>query len=296
VTGHGRHTLRRAQGALLPRCEIYPPGPWQGIFPAACLHLTCTCTIIFPHNYWSATRIEPSLNEPVPERVTTETGSTVYELDEGPDHLQSAHQAPSAGAKRRWLRVLREILETVVLTVIIFAIVNTVTGRFRIEGPSMKPNLHEGQYLIVNKIVYRLHPPRRGDVIIFHHPRNPGRDLIKRVIGLPGETVEIKGSGVYVNNVLLEEPYAFQQNLPRRPIPYILGPDEFFVMGDNRPNSDDSRRWGALKQDQIVGKAWVSYWPPGRWGGVPHHHFSEIPAASTQALGARVAMGPGRSW
>lgn len=180
------------------------------------------------------------------------------------------------------LRLLREIVETVLLTLVIFGAINVLTGRFRIEGPSMEPNLHGGQYLIISKVIYRLHPPRRGDIIVFHHPRNPNRDLIKRVVGLPSETVEIRQGQVYIDDAHLKEPYVAYPG--RYSVRYELGADDFFVLGDNRPNSDDSHSWGVLKRDQIVGKAWISYWPPGEWGGVPHYGFSEDTAAQGPAM------------
>lgn len=181
-------------------------------------------------------------------------------------------------------RLLREIIETVLLTVVIFVVINTLTGRFRIEGPSMRPTLYEGQYLIINKIEYKLHPPRRGDIVVFHHPEIPNRDLIKRVIGLPGEMVEMRQGRVYVDGVMLKEPYVV--NATGFSYGIELGPDDFFVLGDNRPNSEDSRKWGVVKQDQIVGKAWISYWPPEHWGGVPHYGYPEDGAVQEQ--GARV--------
>jgi signal peptidase I len=194
--------------------------------------------------------------------------------------------AEGQAGRHRWYW-LREIVETIVLTLLIFAAINFLTGRFRVEGPSMEPNLHEGQYLIINKVVYKLHPPRRGDIIVFEHPRNSGRDLIKRVIGLPGESVDIREGKVYINDVLIEEPYvAYHSGYSSR---YLLGPDEFFVLGDNRPNSDDSHNWGVLKRDLIVGKAWVSYWPPDEMGGVPHYDYSGS-AAARQEAGAVVGF------
>jgi signal peptidase I len=204
------------------------------------------------------------LNEPGP--VPVETQERDFEPEEGPYQI-AERETP------RWLDLLRELLETIVLTVIIFAVINFATGRFRIEGPSMRPNLEEGQYLIVNKIVYRLHPPQRGDIVVFNHPRNTDRDLVKRIIGLPGETVRVQDGHVFVNETLLVEPYITYQANARAPVEYQLGPDEYFVLGDNRPNSDDSRRWGALNRDQIVGKVWISYWPPSSWGGVAHYSF-----------------------
>jgi signal peptidase I len=204
------------------------------------------------------------LNESQPVPAETQEGG--FEPEEGP-HQVADRETP------RWLGLLRELLETILLTVVIFAVINFATGRFRIEGPSMRPNLEEGQYLIVNKLVYRLHPPQRGDIIVFNHPRNTDRDLVKRVIGLPGESVQIRDGQVYINETLLAEPYITYRATTRGPIQYQLGPDEYFVLGDNRPNSDDSRHWGALKRDQIVGKAWISYWPPNSWGGVAHYSF-----------------------
>lgn len=183
------------------------------------------------------------------------------------------------------LRLLREVVETIALTLVVFVVINAFTGRFRVEGPSMRPTLQEGQYLIIRKsicklylplggdvTIYKFPPPRRGDIIVFHHPQNPDRDLIKRVVGLPHEKVTISKGQVHINGVLLEEPYVKYQ--AGRSGSYELGADEFFVLGDNRPDSDDSRNWGVVKRDEIIGTAWVSYWPPGEWGGVAHYRFS----------------------
>ena len=185
---------------------------------------------------------------------------------------------PGAETKRRGRRLLREIVETVLLTVAIFIVINVVTGRFRIEGPSMRPNLHAGQYLIVSKIVYKLHPPERGDIIVFHHPQSVDRDLIKRIIGLPGETITIRQGQVFVNGAPLEEPYVSDRG--RYSDQFELGQNEFYVLGDNRPNSDDSHNWGVLSEDRIVGKAWISYWPPDEWGGVRHYNYPDRSAVN----------------
>lgn len=221
--------------------------------------------------------------------------AAVPEVEESPSAPDEEGGLGNAAAKPKpkdhegGRRLLREILETIVLTVVLFAVINTVTGRFRVEGPSMKPNLHEGQYLIISKMLYKFQPPRRGDIIVFHHPKNPSRDLIKRIVGLPGETIEIRQGRVYVNGALLEEPYVLHWG--RYSSRYVLGPDEFYVLGDNRPNSDDSHNWGVLSRGRIVGKAWISYWPPGEWGGIPHSSYPSIPAARGQGLdtGTRTA-------
>jgi signal peptidase I len=170
--------------------------------------------------------------------------------------------------------LFREIVETLLLTVVIFVLVNTLTGRFRIDGSSMEPNLHDGEYVIVNRIVYRLHPPQRGDIIVFR--RDANREFIKRVIALPGETVEVKGGRVFINGAPLDEPYIASPSAytmePRK-----VGAGEYFVLGDNRNNSSDSHNWGTIDSNTIDGKAWVTYWPPKDWGIVPHFTYAGSP-------------------
>lgn len=166
-----------------------------------------------------------------------------------------------------------DILETAILTLLIFLLIRTVAQNFRIEGYSMEPNLHAGQYLIINKIIYHIHPPERGDIIVFEYPKSPNRDFIKRVIGLPGETVEIRQGCLLINGEPMEEPY-----LPKPGTyswgPAVVGEDEFFVLGDNRNSSSDSHTWGMLPKENIIGKAWISYWPPKYWGILPHYSFA----------------------
>ena len=168
--------------------------------------------------------------------------------------------------------LFREIVETLLLTVVIFVLVNAITGRFRIDGSSMEPSLHDGEYVIVNRVTYRLQPPQRGDVIVFQ--REGSREFIKRVIGLPGDTVAVQGGHVLVNGAPLNEPYIAQPNAytmePRK-----IGPNEYFVLGDNRNNSSDSHNWGTIPLSVIDGKAWVTYWPPKDWGVVPHYSYAQ---------------------
>lgn len=170
--------------------------------------------------------------------------------------------------------LLRDIVETLVLALIIFFVVNTLTGRFYVRGSSMEPSLHNGQYLVASKISYRLGDPERGDIVVLLPPNGTGEDYIKRIIGLPGEHVEARDGAVWVNGYRLDEPYLHS------PIPYsgswIVGPDEYFVLGDNRANSSDSHSWGMLPRENIVGKAWLCYWPPQYWGLIPHHRFPPI--------------------
>lgn len=177
----------------------------------------------------------------------------------------------------RWREVkalLREIIETVILSLIIFFFITTfLLQNFRVLLSSMEPTLHEGQFIMVNKLAYRLHPPERGDIIILKYPRDPQRDFIKRIIGLPGEKVEIIEGKVHIKDQPLQEPYV------RYPGSYSWGPrgvgeDEFFVLGDNRLNSHDSRAWGMLPSKNIIGKASFCYWPPKYWGLVPSASFA----------------------
>ncbi len=185
--------------------------------------------------------------------------------------------APAPEEDTQWDNVrllLREIVETVVLALLIFSLIRVVVQNFRIEGFSMEPNLHQGQYLIVNKAVYRwMHEPERGDIVVFEYPRAPDRDFIKRVIGLPGETVEVRDGTVFINGVMLDEPY-LSEHTRANVAPRTLGPGEYFVLGDNRDNSSDSRSWGPLPQENIIGKAWISYWPPRFWGAIPDPNYS----------------------
>jgi len=153
-------------------------------------------------------------------------------------------------------------------------------GKIVVNGPSMNPGFHDRQQLVVNKAVYKFfREPERGDVIIFHPPDIQQGDYIKRIIGLPGETIEIKDGIVYIHkengNVLpLDEPYvtkpatnAFQGNK--------IPENEYFVLGDNRNNSSDSRHGWTLPRQDIVGKAWLAIWPPTKWGLAANYPLPE---------------------
>ena len=186
-----------------------------------------------------------------------------------------AGQAPAAPAPSRLRLLLREILETILLTAIIYAAVNFATGRFRVEGDSMQPNLHPEQYVLVDKVSYRLGQPRRGDIVVFQYPLATERDFIKRVIGLPGETVTVTGGAVSINGQPLNEPYIAAP--PAYNNTWTLGPDQYFVLGDNRNNSSDSHNWGPLNRQYLIGRAVFVYWPPDGWGLVPHYTYASTP-------------------
>ncbi len=165
---------------------------------------------------------------------------------------------------------LRDILTTFALALVIFFGLQTTIQDYIIRETSMEPNFHDGQRVLVNKIIYRLRAPRIGDVIILHPPSpyDPkATPFIKRVIALPGQTVEVKNERVYVDGVGLNEPYLKQPptyTVPAKKIPE----NEYFVLGDNRDVSNDSHFGWTVPRRNIIGKAWLSIWPPSEWGPV----------------------------
>ena len=140
----------------------------------------------------------------------------------------------------------------------------------------MEPNLHEGQFVIVSRLAYRWELPERGDIVVFRFPLNPDRRFIKRVIGLPGDSISIQAGTVVVNGEQLNEPYLAVT--PRYSGEWTLSNDDVFVLGDNRNNSSDSQNWGPLPLENIIGKAFLIYWPPTEAGVIPHY---DIATAST---------------
>ena len=183
----------------------------------------------------------------------------------------------SEGGATVWAWV-RDLLETLALAVIIFLVVNTFTGRYEVQSISMEPTLHEGQYLIVSKIAYWFHGPQRGDIIVLDPPAGRSEiPYIKRVIGLPGEKVEVRDGRVWVNDIALNEPYI--SGPPNYIENRVLGDEEYLVLGDNRNNSSDSHIWGTLPRENIIGKSVFRYWPPEKWGLIPHYTFPELEVA-----------------
>ncbi len=185
--------------------------------------------------------------------------------------------APRAPAQPRafWRRATREVVETLALTLVVFFLIRVVIQNFRIEGQSMEPNFHDGQFLIVNKFAYQFEKPQRGDVVVFRYPPNPARDFIKRIIALPGDRVMVAHGRVMVNSQWLDEPYPLNTGTYSFP-EAVVGESELFVLGDNRNNSSDSHSWGMLPYENLIGKAWVSYWPPELFGIVQQYPVSAV--------------------
>ena len=173
-----------------------------------------------------------------------------------------------AQEKTDWKRFLIDLVETVGLAVILFLVINTVSARVRVDGVSMLPTLHNGEFVLVNKLAYRAGTPTRGDIIVFRSTATNDLDLIKRIMGIPGDKISIHDGQVVINGRILSEPYI-------NAIPNYSGdwqvPDGYlFVLGDNRNNSSDSHLWGFLPEKYVIGKALVIYWPPPEWAMIDH--------------------------
>ncbi len=213
--------------------------------------------------------------------------------------------------------LFREVVETLLLVIAIYTLVNLSTARFVVEGRSMEPNFHSDEFIIVSRLSYVTGEPERGDVIVFHYDEETGRDFIKRIIGLPGDYISMEEGQIFVNGEVLNEPYI--ESLCRsvtcrergwyipkegdrilrvdghitingKPLASdyeikmlnqlecidsdcTVSEDQYFVLGDNRNASQDSHDFGSVNKSQIVGKAWVRYWPPQDWGILPHYDY-----------------------
>jgi len=177
--------------------------------------------------------------------------------------------------KKFWQWFL-DFIETVVIAMAIFVVVyQFLLQPHQVKGNSMYGNFHDGEYLLTDKISYKLNEPQYHDVIVFKAPQNEDYDYIKRIIGLPGDKIMIKGEKVYVNGSLIDESAYLDDGVTTQPGNYAREEEtitvplgSYFVMGDNRDNSSDSRDWGPVPKENIVGKAWVRYWPINKIGRV----------------------------
>ncbi len=183
------------------------------------------------------------------------------------DNFDSQVVTGAPNAQNRWhvlLHMAADFFETIALAVLIFLGINGISARIRVDGTSMEPTLHTGEYVVVNKFSYRFGEPHLGDVIVFHFPGNPGQEYIKRIIGVPGDLVQVEQGHVYVNGAPIHEPYIAAQ--PNYQGSWTVPANSLFVLGDNRNNSSDSHSWGMVPYSYVVGKAVFIYWPLNQWG------------------------------
>ena len=188
-------------------------------------------------------------------------------MSEGFPSEQSPQTPPPVSNQPQIMGWIRDILETFLPALLIVLVVNVFLAQAtRVEGQSMEPNLHNNQRLVIEKVSYHLHPPRRGDIIVLKLPsRRSDPPLIKRVVGLPRETIEVRDGHVYVDGHVLDEPYLNQLTFGDQP-PHPVSAGHVFVLGDNRGASNDSRAFGEVALADIVGRAWFRYWPPDQAG------------------------------
>jgi signal peptidase I len=187
-------------------------------------------------------------------------------LDSSPSHSTSSSDdspTPLRRELRSWTRDLAVALG-LALVIIIF-----LYQPVKVEGTSMAPLLSDQERIFINKFVYRFEPIERGDVVVFWYPLDRSKSFIKRVVGLPGETIEIRSGHLYINNRELQEPYVPASYLDGSSYPALkIPPDQYFVMGDHRDSSNDSRMFGTVPRDYIYGKAVFAYWPMGHFGSL----------------------------
>ena len=208
--------------------------------------------------------------------------------------VESDPQAAAGGShptKRSARGCLVEVVETVVLTVLIFVGVQTFVAQpFKVEGGSMETTLLPDQYVLVDKLTPRWAPYARGDVVVLDPPAQQsthGTPFIKRVIGLPGDKVELRDESVYVNGVALDEPYVFTNDgvrqatdpAPGGPTEWLVPEGQLLVMGDHRQNSSDSRAFGPVEISHVLGRAWLRYWPLDAFGTLPTPTYASLGVA-----------------
>lgn len=199
-----------------------------------------------------------------------------------PDTETQYQPEPIVEQPTNWKRFFLDILETIILAVVLYFGINAVSARVRVDGFSMQPTLQDGEYILVNKLAYKTGEPVRGDIIVFIFPVNPQEDLIKRVIGLPGDSISIHNGIVSINGTPLSEPYIASP--PAYDGDWVVPEDQLFVLGDNRNDSRDSHQWSFLPIENVIGKAVLIYWPPEEWQSINHNGQA---TASQEALSVK---------
>ena len=181
------------------------------------------------------------------------------------------------------MKILREVGITILIAVAVFVLLRLTVQSYTVVMSSMEPNFQDGECIMVNKMSYRSSGPQRGEVIVFNPPFDSLHPFIKRVIGLSGETVEIKDEKVFIDGIPLEEEYIMAS--PSYTMPATEVPEnEYLVLGDNRNSSNDSHNGWTVPRDNIIGKAWFTYWPPSKWRVVKHYSYPELNGAGEQEM------------
>jgi len=188
------------------------------------------------------------------------------------------------------MKIFREVAITVLIALAVFAVLRLTMQSYTVVMSSMEPNFYQGDCIMVSKVSYRSSGPQRGEVVVFKPPFESAHPFIKRVIGLPGETVEIRDDSVFVNGIPLDEEYVMAPPNYTMPVTKVLE-NEYFVLGDNRNNSNDSHTGWMVPRDNIIGRAWFVYWPPSRWRVVKHHSYPELNGTGEQEM--LVTQSPG---
>jgi len=219
--------------------------------------------------------LEP-LNKPVDDVGDSERSGSV--AAEGPappgeavdDSSPGERGTERPGDKARPFQSLIDLLHDLAIAVIVCVLLITyVVQAFKVQGTSMSPELLDGERILVNKFLYRFGDIERGDVVVFWYPEDPKLSFIKRIVGLPGETVEVRNGKVYVDAILMDEPYVVVANADHRSFAsQEIRSGHYFVLGDNRRGSNDSRSWGLVPERYIYGKAFVRIWPLSNVGAV----------------------------
>ena len=172
---------------------------------------------------------------------------------------------------------LQDFIETIVTALVIFVIFYLFLFQpHQVKGKSMFPAFEDAEYLLTNKITYRFNNPQRGDIVIFKSPQNKKFDYIKRIIALPGEKINLKDGKVFINSSYLNESAYLAKDIYTKGSNFLpeeeeleIPKNQYFLIGDNRLHSSDSREWGFITRENIIGKAWLRYWPPSKFGFIP---------------------------